>query len=462
MLQEFVRAMSPAELGNDSPASHATDAPVGQAMPDDILKKVLSPERPFGPVATPEVVDPRIFQSLFDMDNTIAEGLRKGPALIIGRRGSGKTAFLNSFHFDPDYSIIVSLQSEDAFPKMIRAIEQKLPENVLAEEVSLLWENLLWGAVFSELIGQHGEQSVKDLKPVAQYLEGIGVKQGMSYYKIMRVILKAIEQLNDKVRVLIDTIEELSAQGITFGEAKSAAIEFMNRRGIKAIVLIDSLEQFPLDVPSMANTLTGLLRAVGRFNQPGQPCEIRCCLPSEIYPQLIKLSSNPLKDISSNIVLHWHAHELIHLAAMRYKRFIELYFPDEFKRHFARVDVSTRQGVRKFWDKILPHEIYNATGDVEDSIAYIMRHTQLLPPASAALPQRNRQADPVAQRRRLHLQPGRGYRRDPDQRAHDRRGDLQRLPPGRARRTVDLQAAAAQPAGGLLDGRLSQGIQPEP
>ncbi len=379
MLQELVRVMSPDDLVYFGPASPASDTPVRLPMPDDILKKVLNPERPFGPVATPEVVDHRIFQTLFDKENTIAEGLRKGPALIIGRRGSGKTAFLNSFHFDNDYSVTVSLQSDDAFPKMVRAIEQKLPENVLAEEVSLLWENLLWGAVFSELIRQHSDQSVKELIPVAHYLEGIGVKQGMSYYKIMRSILKAIEQLNAKVKVLIDTIEELSSQGVTFGDAKETAIDFMNRRGIKAIVLIDSLEQFPLDVPSMANTLTGLLRTVGRFNQPGQPCEIRCCLPSELYPRLIKLSSNPLKDVSSNIVLRWHAQELIHLAAMRYQRFIELYFPDEFKRHFARVDVSTRQGLRKFWDKILPKEIHNSTGQTEDSIAYVMRHTQLLP-----------------------------------------------------------------------------------
>ena len=76
MLEEIVKAMSPTELGNYSPASHASDVPLGQAMPDDILRSVLSPERPFGPVATPEVVDPQIFQSLFDMDNTIAEGLR--------------------------------------------------------------------------------------------------------------------------------------------------------------------------------------------------------------------------------------------------------------------------------------------------------------------------------------------------------------------------------------------------
>lgn len=379
MLQELVRVISPDDLGPLSPAGPVPDAPARRPMPDDILKKVLTPERPFGPVATPETPDPRIFRTLFDKKNSIAEGLRKGPALIIGRRGSGKTAFLNSFHFDDDYAITVSLQSDEAFPKMLRAIEQKLPENVLAEEVSLLWENLLWGAVFSELIEQHGEQSLAALLPVAHYLEGVGVKQGMSYYRIMRSILKAIEQLNAKVKVLIDTIDELSAQGVTFGEAKAVAIDFMSKRGLKAIVLIDSLEQFPLDVPSMANALTGLLRTVGRFNQPGQPCEIRCCLPSELYPRLIELSSNPLKDVSSNIVLHWHAHELIHLAALRYQRFLELYFPEDYKRQFARIDVSTRPGVRKFWETILPKEIYNATGQCEDSIAYIMRHTQLLP-----------------------------------------------------------------------------------
>jgi len=378
MLQDLVEAIGLGDSRLEADAPSTRQVPQAESA-EARLRQVLHPDQPFGPVASPEVDDRLIYDRLFDRRNAIAEGLRKGPSMIIGRRGAGKTAFLNSFHFDDDYDVVVSLQSDDSFPKMVRTIEGKLPHNVLAEEVSLLWTNLLWGAVFAELLQRHPLEAYADLAKLTRYLEGIGVERGMSPYRIMRTILRAIEALNDKFKVLIDTIEELAPDGVTFGEARAVAGEFMERRGLKAIVLIDSLEQFPLDEPSMANALTGLLRAVGRFSQPGQSCEIRCCLPSELYPRLVNLSSNPLKDFSRHIVLQWQAHELIHLAALRYACFLSLHFPTVYERDFKPIDLSSRQGIRRFWQKVMPQKVHNDDGQEEDSFAYLMRHTQLLP-----------------------------------------------------------------------------------
>ena len=372
MLQEIVQAI----YADDDDAPMVFGAAEAR---ERVLCKLLHPDQPFGPVASPEIDDREIFDRLFDRRNSISEGLRKGPAMIIGRRGAGKTAFLNSFHFDPAYDVVVSLQSDDSFPKMVRTIEGNLPVNVLAEEVSLLWTNLLWGAVFAALLEAHRDEAHDELADVTRYLEGIGVRQGMTPYRIMRTILKAIEAMNEKFKVLIDTIEEMAPDGVTFAEAQAVATRFLDRRGLKAIVLIDSLEQFPLDEPSMANALTGLLRAVGRFNQPGQPCQIRCCLPSELYPRLITLSSNPLKDFASHIVLSWQPHELFHLAALRYASFLGLYFPAVYERRFKSIDLTTRKGVRRFWQQVLPNELSNEYGLAEDTLAYLMRHTQLLP-----------------------------------------------------------------------------------
>jgi hypothetical protein len=345
----------------------------------DHLREFVSPDQPFGPIATPTIAHYEAFASLLDTQNAIAKELSNRPALIIGRRGAGKTAFLNSLALSKGYGVIVALEPGDAFPTMIRSIERQLPRNILPEESARLWHNLLWGSVFQELLARQPVEAATELLPVAHYLEGLGVKPGMNFYAVMRAILRAVAGLNKRVKVLIDAIEDLASRGVRFQEAQDCAERFMARRGTKAVILMDSLEQFPLDEPAMAKAMAGLLRCVGQFNQPGRPCELRCCLPSELYPRLVDLSAAPLKDFASRIVLQWRAHELLHLAALRYTTFMRLYHPDAWRRQCARLDISERDGLRAFWAEVLPDTVTNRLGEREDAIAYIMRHTQLLP-----------------------------------------------------------------------------------
>jgi hypothetical protein len=344
---------------------------------DDSIKEFVNPDQPFGPITAPTIKNYEAFSPLFDSDNAIARELNKRPAWIIGRRGAGKTAFLNSLSLDPKYDVIVPLQASDAFPSMLRSIEQQLPHNILAEETARLWHNLLWGAVFQELLTRH--RSHPALLPVARYLEGLGVTATTNLYAVMRAILNAIAALNRRVKILTDAIEDLTSRGITFRAAQDCAEQFLRARGLRAIILMDSLEQFPLDEPAMAKAMTGLLSCVGQFNQPDCPCEIRCCLPSELYPRLINLAANPLKDLSSRTILQWRPHELLHLAALRYLHFVRAYDFDAYRRYFAALDISKRDGLRDFWTHVLPDTVTNRTGGIEDSVAYLMRHTQLLP-----------------------------------------------------------------------------------
>ena len=341
------------------------------------LKEFVHPDQPFGPIAAPTIGNTPAFSSLFDSDNAIARELNRRPAWIIGRRGAGKTAFLNSLSLDRKYDVVVALEPGDAFPSMIRGIEQKLPHDILPEETARLWHNLLWGAVFQELLARHPGQPT--LVAVAHYLEGLGVTPATSLYAVMRAILGAVARLNDKVKMLVDAVEDLTSKGITFRTAKTCAEDFLRERGLQAIILMDSLEQFPLDEPAMAKAMIGLLSCVGQFNQPNGPCEIRCCLPSELYPRLITLAANPLKDLSSRTFLQWRSTELLHMAAMRYAAFVRLYDPATHRAHFAGLDIACRDDLRAFWAHVLPETVTNRIGVAEDSVAYLMRHTQLLP-----------------------------------------------------------------------------------
>lgn len=63
------------------------------------------------------------------------------------------------------------------------------------------------------------------------------------------------------------------------------------------VVLMDSLDDFQLDIDSVSHSLQGLLKLVGSMNKPRDIVDIRfCCPPAEVYHRFIKISSNPNKD----------------------------------------------------------------------------------------------------------------------------------------------------------------------
>jgi hypothetical protein len=354
--------------------------PPGPPIPaaDDPLKELLTRRQPFGPIATPKAVDEDLFCAIFDKSNHIYQAMKARPTLICGRRGAGKTAFLSAHNFGDRYSFSITLDPDEEFPRMMRRIEQRLP-GVIPEEVSLLWTSLLWGTVFNELVQRYERKFPSPCLVLSKYLDAAGIRKGMSLYAVMKALLNAMLKLNSKLRIIADAVDELAVEGVNFGLARKTAVDLMKTQSLRAVILIDSLEQFPLHEDRMRNAMAGLLKAVGSFNQPGLPCEVRCCLPSELYPRLLTLSSNVQKDFQSNIVLQWTTRELLRLAGLRYRRFIRLYGDDRRAREIESLDLNSDLGLRSLWRRLAPEKVTNRLGQEEYTIPYIMRHTQLLP-----------------------------------------------------------------------------------
>ena len=78
--------------------------------------------RPLGPNATPDDLNEEAYKRLFDVENEIFRSLTQDPQILIGRRGSGKTAFLKIRHFQNDTDLSVELQSSRAFAHVLQAI----------------------------------------------------------------------------------------------------------------------------------------------------------------------------------------------------------------------------------------------------------------------------------------------------------------------------------------------------
>jgi hypothetical protein len=73
--------------------------------------------------------------------------------------------------------------------------------------------------------------------------------------------------------------------------------------------------------------------------------------------------------------------DLLRIVAERYREFLLLHSHDDkkFTKSITKFDLSKRADIRDFYSLVMPDSIQNRLGRSESAVAYIIRHTQLLP-----------------------------------------------------------------------------------
>ncbi len=347
------------------------------------LKAYFSPDQPFGPINASVIQDREAFCDLFDTETQVFAELASHPSvsLIIGRRGSGKTALLRSELMRKDYGIVVELPAAEAFQQVVKSV-QEFPVRVsAAESVSRVWNYILWLALLAEI--HHRSQG--SAPEVYDYLKALDLLELNDPYVVMREALRKIRKYaqqhtdGDPIDATYDHTERITFGGVSFSAAKAAAAAFLRTRG-NAIILMDSLDDFRLEHQENQNSLKGLLRCQAEFHIPNQPCTLRCCLPGELMnPLYSRLSDNPLKDFGNKLDVTWKADELLRIAAHRFRKYIEFHYPKAFESEFKHYRFDKKNHVKEFWERIMPERVRNRFNTQESPIGMILRHTQLLP-----------------------------------------------------------------------------------
>jgi hypothetical protein len=341
-----------------------------------LLRQYLTPDEPFGPIDAREISHPKALELLFERHNRIYKALHKRPSLVIGRKGSGKTSYLNSVYFDTTYSYVINLDTSEAFSSVISSISSISSGPVFAESVQKIWITVIYISMFSELREILPRQS-RAKTFINDYLAKIGLRNGGTIEDVLWQITDIISECcKDKPHGIITEILK-ALDNVTFKETLKLLKTELTETKCRTVILLDSMDDFQLHTDVVGRAIQGLLKFIGESNGPASSIDIRFCLPAELYHLFTPLSSNPNKDFKRRLLLHWTAPELVALAAHRLILFgcSNPGHPLSIEDELCHVDRQSSDILKK----ILPYKVTCRLGVDEDPIAYILRHTQLLP-----------------------------------------------------------------------------------
>jgi hypothetical protein len=345
----------------------------------DTLRPYITKDEPFGPIDSVDIdpKDTEVMNRLFERHNLTYKNLHQRPSIIMGRKGAGKTYYLRTVFFDRQYDFFTEIRTAHLLGHISSVIQGMTKNAVFPETLSELWETILWTCVLSE-IRNHPLLSSEKLFIVNTYLDKVGVKQHDTVDDVLWKIANLFDEvMNSNPR---DGVSEILKRfdRVTFDDAKSVVVESLQSSKKSFVILMDSLDDFRLDIDSVSNSLQGLLKFVGSMNKPRDVVDVRFCLPSELFHRIVRISSNPNKDFRRALKLQWTSSELVLIGAQRLMYYLILYYPN-FLKGMPQPDLTKRADALALFNRVLPEKITNQAGFQEETMSYILRHTQLLP-----------------------------------------------------------------------------------
>lgn len=367
-----------------------------------VLRHLFTFETPLGPSATPVFFQKKenksSFRHLFDRENFLSkEILERHPSTILGRRGSGKTAYLFHLSFNGGYKIVVPIESSNVFSDVAEGVNKRVggaesARGALVENTSKIWESILFTTIICEVFQAYSNHSdfkdSKSINKIKEFLRNSGLVNIKLYQRVFRTITKSFEayaKLNynigdgDSLPKFSDWLEGVFKEEIGFSEAWEATCKILNDDKSRCVILIDSLEQFPVNRFDMRDALAGLLHFVGEVDRNILPVKISLCLPAELHEELASISENTEKDFERVIVLHWDAPELFQMCGRRCNILLDFLSYPRTAKIDKMPDQPSNAEIWSFWMQLFPKEIENRNGRNENTFFYITRHTQLLP-----------------------------------------------------------------------------------
>lgn len=310
-------------------------------------------------------------------------------SIIIGRRGSGKTALAHFFNFKNgnSYDIYVDIDEPTTFTNILEQLSKDILSNNqinVVENIAKMWELSFWTSLMGEVVN---DKRFENVEAINDYLHHVGIKNDRGS-QIVRVIFQTLAGLVSesagKVVELIFKVHEI-LNSKEFIAAKDALFKLMDN-GYKAVIVIDTLELYQIRKYEMQQALGAMLHTVTKFSFGAvhKNLHIKCFLPGEIMPFLLDTAvQNIGKTFQAPVHLNWRPKELLRLSSKRLYSYLEEKCKEFDPNCLKNIKIETwgdySEVKAKVWNKFFPEKIINKAGVEEDTFQYIMRHSQLRP-----------------------------------------------------------------------------------
>jgi hypothetical protein len=349
---------------------------------------VLTTDEPFGPPDADQIFarSEEAGFELTDRSNKIFERAAfRRPVYVVGRKGAGKTAFLKSSLHDArvPHVALVTGNVYSKYVGFIRRFEERHAP-LFADQMADIWMALFTHvAIYHTCLHPREEDCVKDTQLIWYYLHGSSPAH-LQAMDVVEEILSQMKELSDGLPRGADVAEvlaQLQRDGRTYDQAKEALHRIVSQREHRVVILMDNLEDLHTRLHDVAPALQGLFRCVGRLFEKDASVdfELQVCLPSEPFDEIQAISAGVEKDFRKVLPIYWSAREILHLASSRLAKHLEAHHPEELEDLQKRADVEHRGDDAALLRAALPPHITNGLGIREDPIAYLLRHTQLVP-----------------------------------------------------------------------------------
>ncbi|MDN3920122.1 P-loop ATPase, Sll1717 family [Roseateles violae] len=338
------------------------------------LSNLLTISEPLGPISHERIVD-EFVDELVDDDVTAFKEVNQKPyTLLLGRKGAGKSALITDLRLQMQrrndgktslgggrhqrrQDFVISVLTWQHFNKIVLSVGRKFSvDEVLGEIIPVehfieLWYEMLWDEIIQHFYNlAHYEDSRVLLAPVDAYVNAAGPFEGNPRDEARR----------------------------SFEASRRAVLAYLESRGVNLYFLFDSMDNYPVRKPTFSKIFTGLFQALTRVSDDSPRIHVTFCVPEEVEDFMTASSTNLMKDFASSFRIKWKPIDLLRVVAHRLRLSARLHDPALYAMS-SEFDFAQREHIHQFFDAVLPAEITNGQGTQENTLAYIIRHTQLLP-----------------------------------------------------------------------------------
>ncbi len=302
------------------------------------------------------------------------EALNRKVFLIIGRRGSGKTALSNFFLFQKTIPNATAIDVDEpaAFQQVITQLAASAAQTreVAIPRLAKIWEFVIWSILFRQF--QDKDPRIK----AACFFGNESDKASTFIRHVLRALASKFLKADNS---LADELEKLLSNE-TIKLAKTAVLEYSKDHPV--IVSIDTLENYDIKDESMMRVTGALIQCASTFSRDYARLNIHLKLfvMAEIFPHLKEeIVLNTLKFVRNEVYLHWRPKDLMRLISWRFWRYLKVINVLDYNSSNGIKWEDHREVLRERWKPFFGDFLENEDGVIEKTFPYILRHTQLRP-----------------------------------------------------------------------------------